>query len=334
MLGRMPLVDAPLAELEHRVPTVVAPDDLDEFWARTLATARLTSGPAVIERVDNRLTAVDTFDVTFPGFAGDPVKGWLHLPAGKATGLPGIVLYHGYGRGRGLSIEVPLHALAGYAVLTMDIRGQGAHGSPGHTPDPHGSGPSHPGFTTRGLDSPDNHYYRRVYTDAVLAVDVLRQHPSVAGDVVVMGASQGGAIAIAAAALADGVRGVAAGVPFMCDVPRALDIATEHPYTEIVAYLTAHPDQVATALRTLSYLDGAVLASRIHVPALFSVGLMDPVCPPSTVYAAYNRLRGPRRIDVYRFAEHGGPWGAYHLQVQLEWLDELARTPGNPIPGH
>ncbi len=96
---------------------------------------------------------------------------------------------------------------SGYAYLFMDTRGQGsAWGTGGGTPDPHGTGPSFSGFMTRGIDSPDEYYYRRVYTDAVRAIDAVRTFDRVDPDrVVVCGGSQGGGITLAAAALAEGV---------------------------------------------------------------------------------------------------------------------------------
>ena len=93
-------------------------------------------------------------------------------------------------------------------------------------------------------------------------------------------------------------------------------------------YLAGWRQHAAAAYRTLSYVDGVNLARRAEVPALFSVGLMDPVCPPSTVYAAYNHWgsraarRPPAEICVYPHNEHEG--GADHqLDVQLDWFAEL-----------
>ena len=121
------------------------------------------------------LTQIDVFDVTFPGYGGEPVKAWLSVPHGASGPLPAVVEYNGYGGGRGLPHERLTWAAAGYAHLFMDTRGQGSGwGSGGETPDPHGSGPAAPGFMTRGIDSPSQYYYRRVFTDAVRAVDAVR----------------------------------------------------------------------------------------------------------------------------------------------------------------
>ena len=70
---------------------------------------------------------------------------------------------------------------------------------------------------------------------------------------------------------------------------------------------------------TLHSANAAFLARRANAPALFSVGLMDPVCPPSTVYAAYNAYAGERQIVEYPYNEHDGG-GVHHDVVKVEWL--------------
>jgi cephalosporin-C deacetylase len=112
-------------------------------------------------------------------------------------------------------------------------------------------------------------------------------------------------------------------VPFLCDFRRATDIADTDPYCEIVRYLKVHRDHTDAVFATLAYFDVAALAKLATAPALFSVALMDMTCPPSTVYAAYNRYGGPKRIVEYAFNDHEGGQ-AYHQATQLEWLGSLS----------
>ncbi|HYO84861.1 MAG TPA: acetylxylan esterase [Dermatophilaceae bacterium] len=318
----MPLFDLASPQLEAHTTDVVAPEDLDAFWAGTVAQALGHRVPTSCLPVVSTLRLVDSFDVTLGGFDGHPVKAWYHRPAGVEARLPVVVQYQGYGGGRGLVTEVRAWVLAGWGCLEVDTRGQGSMWRPGHTPDPVGSDPSHPGFLTRGIRDPHDYYYRRAYTDAVLAARAARELPGADGRVVVSGGSQGGALAMAAAALADGVLGALIDVPFLCDIPRAADLTDDGPYAELTGYLAVHRDQHEAALRTLAYHDGAVLASRARCPALFSVGVMDQTCPPSTVYAAYNAYVGPKQIRAYRYNTHEGG-GSYHEAHQLEWLTTL-----------
>ena len=191
------------------------------------------------------------------------------------------------------------------------------------TPDPDPLGaPAHPGFMTRGILDPATYYYRRVFADAVRAVETVRSHPAVdPGRVAVTGTSQGGGLSIAVAGLVEGLVGVMPDVPFLCDFPRAIILSDDDPYEEVVRYLKAHRDHVDRATRTLAYFDGAILGSRATAPALFSVGLMDHVCPPSTVYAAFNRYGGPKDIREYAFNDHEGG-ESFQRDAQLRWLAE------------
>jgi cephalosporin-C deacetylase len=323
----MPLFDLPLAELRAYSPELSPPSDLDAFWADTLGDARSHPLEASFTPVDSGLRAIDTFDVTFSGFGGQPVKAWLHLPAGAEAPLPVVVEFIGYGGGRGLPHEKVLWAAAGYGHFVMDTRGQGSTWSVGDTPDADASGaPAHPGFMTRGILDPTTYYYRRVYTDAVRATDAARTHPGVdARHVVVTGGSQGGGLAIAAAALGEGIGAAMPDVPFLCDFPRGTTLMDKDPYGEIVRYLKAHRDHVEVAARTLSYFDGAILARKAAAPALFSVGLMDEICPPSTVYAAYNAWSGPKQMVEYPFNDHEGGQG-FHDIAKMRWLREQLRS--------
>lgn len=316
----MPYYDLPRDELVSYAPTLPRPEDFDQFWAQTLAESRDQAEPASFRRLETGLTLVDVFDVTFSGFGGHPVRAWLHLPANAEGPLPALARYQGYGGGRGLAVEVSTWALAGYATLVMDTRGQGSASSPGETPDPVGSSPSHPGFMTRGILDPRDYYYRRVYTDAVLAWETLRRHPLVdPSRVAITGASQGGGISLAVAGLVPDVWAVLTDVPFLCDFARATTIVGSDPYGEIVRYLRAHRDHNEAVFSTLAYFDAASLARLATAPALFSVALMDEICPPSTVYAAYNNYGGRKEIVEYPFNDHEGGQ-AFHQSLQLAWL--------------
>jgi cephalosporin-C deacetylase len=313
----------PLAEMRSYVPELSVPADLDRFWSTTLAEARAHDLAAIFTPIDSGLTVIATFDVTYAGFGGSPVRAWLHLPAENHGPLPTVVEYVGYGGGRGLAHERVLWAAAGYAHFVMDIRGQGSSWAVGDTPDPEATGaPSQPGFMTQGILDPRRYYYRRVFTDAVRGVEAVRTHEAVDPTrVAVVGGSQGGGISLAVAGLVDDLSAVAPDVPFLSDFPRATRLVDTDPYAEIARYLKAHRNHVDQVYETLSYFDVAILGRRANAPALFSVGLMDQICPPSTVYAAFNHYGGPREIREYPFNDHEGGEG-FHDVVKMRWLAE------------
>lgn len=317
----MPQFDLPLPELRAYSPDLAVPADLDAFWAGTLADARRHELAVTCTPVDSGLTVVDSFDVSFAGFGGATIHAWLHVPAGRHEPLPAVVEYIGYGGGRGLPHERILYAAAGYAHLFMDTRGQGSTWLAGDTPDPATTGaPAHPGFMTQGILDPATYYYRRVFTDAVRAIEAVRTFDFVDPQrIAVAGGSQGGAITLAAASLLPDVAGAMPDVPFLSDFPRATTLIDTNPYGEVVRYLKTHRDHVDRVLATLSYFDVAILGRRAVAPALFSVGLMDATCPPSTVYAAFNAYGGPKEIREYPYNDHEGGQG-FHEVEKLRWL--------------
>ncbi len=316
------LIDLPLDELRTYRPNLSEPPDFDRFWQATLADVANHPLAATFEPVNDDIYAhVDVFDVTYAGFDGQPIRGWLLQPAGTPEPLPCVVSFVGYGGGRSLPIDHLAPVAAGFVHFVMDTRGQGSNWSPGNTPDDAGSGPHYPGFLTSGVESPQTYYYRRVYTDAVRAVEAACSWPQVDAEcVAVAGASQGGGIALAVAGLVPThVRALVADVPFLCHFRRATEITDNLPYAEIKSYLACHRDRVEDVFGTLAYFDGVHFAPRVQARSLFSVGLMDATCPPSTVFAAYNRVRADKGIQVFEFNEHEGG-GPFALAQRLRFL--------------
>ena len=319
------LFDMPLEQLKTYLPPREEPPDFDAFWEQTLAEMRAFSLDAAFEPVDYGMRTVETFDVTFNGYGGQPVKGWLLLPRQRSGSLPCVVEYIGYGGGRGFPTDWLVWSSAGYAHLVMDTRGQGSAWLPGDTPDPEpdGSNPHYPGFMTRGILDPKTYYYRRVFADGVRAVQAAQTHPDVDdARIAITGGSQGGGITIAVGGLQPGVSVVMPDVPFLCHYRRATEIVDSAPYSEIALYLKTHRDKVDVAFKTLSYFDGVNFAARSKAQALFSAGLMDMVCPPSTVFAAYNHFAGPKDIKVYRYNNHEGG-GNYQTVEKVKFLNEI-----------
>ncbi|MDX6597306.1 MAG: hypothetical protein QOE87_1193 [Gaiellales bacterium] len=324
----MALYDLPLDQLEAHRCRVPEPPGLDAFWERTLDEARAVATPARFAPYRPEVygaLAVD--DVTFSGFGGDPIRGWFLRPRAATRPLPCLVTYIGYGGGRTFPVDHALYAAAGHAVLVMDSRGQGGEWLPGATGDPGAgaSGAEHPGVMTRGIGSPETYYFRRLYTDAVRALETAGEHPLVDADrIAVNGFSQGGGLSLAAAALAPGlVRLCMADMPYLCDIERGAQVAPEAPYTELTRYLELHPERHDEITATLRHVDCALLASRIRARCIVGVGLMDPICPPSTVYAAYNAITAPKELCVFPYGTHEQPW-THRERCLAEFTAELA----------
>lgn len=324
----MALFDMPLEKLESYDPGESAPADFDSFWKQTIEESAAASkrSPEFSAVEDKSLELIACDDVTFAGFMGQPVKGWFLRPAQAKTKLPCVVHYIGYGGGRGIPQEHLIWPAAGFATLVMDTRGQGAAWNVGATSDdaPAGSsGPQIPGFMTKGIQSREGYYYRRVFCDALGALAAAQSHPQVDADRIgVTGSSQGGGISIAAAALAGSrVKLCMADVPFLCHFRRATTIVDTDPYNEIARYCKTHRGSSEAVYNVLSYFDGIHFAPRIAASCFFSVGLMDTICPPSCVYAAYNRVKSKKQIAIYDFNNHEGG-GMIQQAAKIRWAKE------------
>lgn len=253
----MALFDLPLDELRNYRSQSVEPADFDAFWTSTLAEARTHELDARFAPVATGLSTVEVYDVTFAGFGGHSVKGWFVLPAGTREPLPVVVEFVGYGGGRGLPHTHLLWASAGFAHFVMDTRGQGAGWGGGDTPDPVGSTSAVLGFLTRGIEDPHDFYYRRVFTDAVRAVEAARSHPLAdASRTAAIGESQGGGITLAVGGLVPDLVAISPDVPFLCDFPRATTLTDRLPYREVGRYLNTYRRRGEQVRRTLSYFDG------------------------------------------------------------------------------
>ncbi|MBI5705378.1 MAG: acetylxylan esterase [Armatimonadetes bacterium] len=324
----MALFDLCLDQLQSYKPDRIELPDFDAFWQATLESARQHPLQAAFEPIQSGLIAQDCFDLTFHGFGGQPIKGWLVLPKNAKRPLPCVVEYLGYTGGRGFATDWLQWSCFGYAHAVMDTRGQGAAvgWTHGDTADAYGEGgsPSIPGFMTQGILDPKHYYYRRVFTDAVRMIEAVRGHEAIdPARICVTGGSQGGGITIAAAGLVSDVQAAMPDVPFLCHYRRATEIVDSYPYQEIARFCNVHRDKTERVFQTLSYFDGVNLGARAKARTLFSVGMMDQICPPSTVFAAYNHWGGAdRAIEVYPYNGHEGG-GGFHNQCKIRFLKEL-----------
>jgi len=231
-----------------------------------------------------------------------------------------VIHFTGYGAGRGRAIDDLTWASAGFAHLVMDTRGQGD----GSTPDG-GFGDS-TGYLTRGLADPAEHYYRRVFVDAALLVDAARRLPSIdPGRVALIGNSQGGAIALAAACLSDGVAGVFAQSPFLADIPTALTLSGRYPFQELTDLFARDHARRDAALATLRYVDVVNFARLARTPAWLSCGLNDDIAPAATAYAVRNAYAAEAHLTVWPANGHDAG-GADDRLGALAVLAELFAT--------
>jgi cephalosporin-C deacetylase len=315
----MPWFDLPLEQLRDYRTETAEPPDLDLWWQQQLDGARAAAREPVLTRHEADLYApLEVYDTEFSGAGGDRIRAWYIRAAGAHGQTPVVVKFIGYGGGRGVPTEHALLPALGYSLFVMDTRGQGGRwtiGATGDRREGEPGGPENAQVMTRGIARPEDYYYTRLFTDAAMAAEtasVLAGAPRVA----VSGHSQGGGLALATAALVPRVVAVChADAPFLCDIQRGITLAPEAPYTEVPEFLANHLELIPAALNTLRYVDCALLARRITARCLLSVGLMDTICPPSTVFAAYNEIISGKELSVHPFSDHDVPTA--HAERQL-----------------
>lgn len=293
-------------------PPLRIPPDFEAFWSAALAQARASSpqdlAPEFIEEEALSSAEVKAWRVSFSGERGKRLSGWLCVPA-RPGRHPGLLQLPGYGRPK---IEPPIVlAGRGYAALAVEVVPEDTDTA----------------YIVRGLEEENTYFYRELVINCLRALDLLLGRTEVdPARVAVSGASQGGGLALIVAALRREVAAVAADVPMLCDLPRAVREGG-WPYSEIARYLKSHPEAEGRVWRILSYFDVLNFAPRVQIPALFSLGLQDAVCRPETIFAAYNYLPGSKEIKVYPEAGHEGGGSAQWI-YKLQWLDSLLK----PVP--
>ena len=275
--------------------------DYDQFWEETIAEARKSPRNIKLSPYFYPGEHVVVKDLSFDGFDGQRVKGWYIVPVYGKRPFPCVVFFHGGNGWRGNPHAYMSMVAAGFAVVTIDPRGQ-----TGDTMDNRDYSSGYKGFfITRGLMDPYEHYLRGLYMDCMLAVDVAASFSEIdESRIIVKGASQGGACAMAAAAFSDKVGLAITDVPSYCNFPRRIE-NRQATLENVADYLARYPERTDQVMKTLSYFDVINLADRVTCPVYASVGLKDNMAPAEYFIQAYHYIKGPKDIAVYPFNDHG-----------------------------
>ncbi|MDB4614228.1 acetylxylan esterase [bacterium] len=282
--------------------------DFDEFWRQSLRNlSEVAPNFEVIARPDMNGKNADVFEVKFRGFGNVRVAGWLELPRTPGP-HPVVVRVPGYGQNMR-----PIDRWDDMIVFSFNPRGHGnsTEDIPGKPHD----------YWIRGLDNKTNYYYRGAYLDCVRAVEYVASRDDVDRDrIAVWGGSQGGGFAFSTAALCPDVDLCVGDIPFLCDWVNYFKLSH---WPEMDEWIAASPKRTwESTLRTLSYFDTMNLADRIRCRTIMGVGLQDKICPPTTSFAAFNRIPAEASFKIYEDAGHGlGPkhWEWVWTQIRSEF---------------
>ena len=277
-------------EIKRSLPV---PDDFDAFWdGMKKKLAAVPIEPKLVS-VKSPVKDVESFDVTAPAL-GIQISGYMSKPVGaKPKSLPIILTVHGAGVS-----DSSLGGSASWAskgFLAMDMN---AHGLPNGKPKQFYAdlyaGPMNP-YRYEFRNDREKAYFTGMMLRLIRGIDVLAAQPEWDGKrVIVYGSSQGGYQAIAAAGLDARVTFFAAGVPAGCDHSGMMANRIAG-WPKIVPMKDGKPD--LAVLEAFRYIDCMNFATRTKAAGCyFTVGFIDGVCPPTSVYAAYNQLNIPKEI--------------------------------------
>jgi cephalosporin-C deacetylase len=299
----MPLIfDMPYEELQTYQGCNPRPADFDAYWERGLAEMRAVDPQIEIVPAEFQTPYAECSHLYFTGVGGARIHAKLLRPRRASAPHPALLQFHGYSGDSGDWSRKLGYVALGFTVAALDCRGQG-----GLSEDKGGvQGWTLRGHIVRGLDDPDPDklLFRQIYLDTAQLAHIVMSMPDVdPARVGATGRSQGGGLTLACVGLEPRIQRAFPSFPFLCDYKRVWDIdLAKDAYAELREWfrwkdpLHRHEAGVFTKL---GYIDVQFLAPRIRSEIKMAVGLMDQICPPSSQFAAYNKIISPKSLVVY-----------------------------------
>lgn len=288
-------------EPEKIEPVAVMPDDFMKFWTDAITyNARLPLNLNLRLLADRSTAKVNVYEISFQNYhEGGRMYGILCMPKNPGK-YPALLRLPGAGI-RPYGGHIP-GAENGY--ITLDL---GIHGIPvtldNAVYENLGRGALF-NYQYTGWEHRDKVYYKRVYLGCIKAIDAIFSLPEFDGEnLVVQGGSQGGALSIVTGALDKRVKAVIALFPALSDLTGVLKgrasgwpaIFSEREESESLRDLKALNTQ---------YYDVVNFARMLKAPAFLSFGYNDMVCPPTSMFAAYNSITAPNELMVVPETAH------------------------------
>ena len=298
----MPLsFDMSWNELQTYQGTNPRPANFDEFWNNSLAEMHAVDPQIELVPAQFQHPAAECFHLYFTGVGGARIHAKLLKPKATTAPTPAVLMFHGYSMNAGEWLDKVSYAAAGFTVAALDCRGQG-----GLSEDMGGTtGWTLNGHFVRGLaDAPEKMTMRQIFLDTAQLASIVMAMPDVDETRVgAMGGSQGGGLTLACTALEPRIKRAAPTFPFLSDYQRVWEMDLDKgAYDEMQTYFRRFDprhDREEEIFTKLGYVDVQHLCPRIQAEVLMSVGLRDQICPPSTQFAAYNKITSPKSLDVY-----------------------------------
>lgn len=281
------------------------PVDHAAYWEKGLSEMMEVDPQLTLTEAEFQAPFAECYDMTFTGVGGARIYSKLIRPKGQTAPGPAVLMFHGYTGNSGDWLDKLPYAAAGITVAALDCRGQGGRSNDngvvsGHTMN---------GQIIRGLQDaihgePEKLLFRQIFLDtAQLAHIVMGMEMVDEARVGVTGYSQGGALAVVCAALVPKIVQAAPVYPYLSDYQRIweMDLAVD-AYGELQEWFRRFDPQhkrTEAVFTQLGYIDIQHLAKRIQAKTLWFVGLADMICPPSSQFAAYNKILAEKEMAIY-----------------------------------
>ena len=294
-------------------PGFDVPKDFEKFWRRQLKALRKCKMEAELKRVDipkkySRYEGkVELYALKVNMPEGRPVHAYVAWPAdAKPASLPIMICPHG----AGISVSRDYNALywGSLGVIAVDLN---AHGYPDDQPkeyyDKLAEGELK-GYNTRKVVDHESFYFRLMYLRAIRAIDFAVTLPLWDGRRIISnGSSQGGAQAIAVAALDKRVGAVCAHVPAITDLAGHVQ-GHRGSWPATYAAQLKEGENLEANMKVLPYYDGSVMIRHTKAKLWIEAGLVDAVCPPECVISAFNIAPSTdKKLYTYPYRPHGAP---------------------------
>ena len=265
----------------------IKPNDFDLFWEEQLSLlATIPVNPKVTKREDKSSNRQTTYKIELDNIDGKKVYGWVSIPncEGPFSTVFTIPSY-----GRAPIGPVWYDADDGVIAATMSI----------HNYDCEVEVPKEIAY------QPDNHYFNRnenYYRAAILGgiqmINYLFTLPEFDGENLgITGVSQGGGLAIMIAGLDQRIKFLAQAQATFCNHIGILENRpTGFPYWLVHADLNNSGLSIDQLVKEVSYYDAINFAKKFKGTSFHTLGYKDDVCPPTTVFAAYNAIGGEKTL--------------------------------------
>lgn len=298
-------------------PSTVMPADFKNFWQDAVAEARKTDLDPTKRLLQERCTKdVNVYEVSFQNERwGSRTYGILCVPV-KEGKYPALLRVPGAGvRPYGGDIYT-----ASQGAITLEI---GIHGIPvtmeQKVYDNLHNGALN-GYWEFNMDSREKHYYHHVILGCIRAIDYISEcTPWNHQELGVTGSSQGGFLALATAGIDQRVTFYAPVHAALCDHTNSLKgFACGWPHYFYWNKGKGQEKQIEVS----RYYDGVNFARLItdKQTGWFSFGYNDDVVPPTTAWATYNTVKGPKAISPYR-----ATWHFWYQEQWDEWENWLLK---------